>query len=84
MIVQIKTKDGETHVFKSTDALECLVHYKFDPDKKRLMSKTYKELNKKANELLRKNKDAVFTHHMIALIEKIRNTSGSFFAIITD
>ena len=32
MIVQIKTKDGETHVFKSTDALECLVHYKFDPD----------------------------------------------------
>jgi len=60
------------------------IHYKFDPNKKILISKTFKELNKKANDFLIKNKEPILTHHLIDLIEKIRNTSGSLFAIITD
>jgi hypothetical protein len=40
MIVRIKTRDDEIHVFKSTDALECLEHRKFDPELHALRLKT--------------------------------------------
>ena len=40
MIVRIKTKDNETHAFKSTDALECLEHRKFDSELHALRLKT--------------------------------------------
>jgi phosphate uptake regulator len=60
------------------------LYYKFEPEKKASVYKKRKELDDAANNLLKKNKEIVLSHHLISLIEKIYNTAGSYFAIEID
>jgi phosphate uptake regulator len=65
---------------------ETLYHlyYKSDPVKKIQIYKRRKELKDRATKFLKTNKEIVLSHHLIALLEKIYNTAGSYLAIVTD
>ncbi|MFT4303560.1 MAG: hypothetical protein ACMXYG_03275 [Candidatus Woesearchaeota archaeon] len=55
--------------------------YKYDSVKKDIINKQKNELSNKAKELFKRNKDIILCHHLISLVEKIRNTSGSYLAM---
>ena len=58
------------------------IHYRFDAKKKIKINQIHKELDKKAKILL--NREAILSHHLINLIDKIRNALGSYLALMMD
>lgn len=60
------------------------LHYRYDPAKKDIINKERKVLDKKAKELFNKKKSPIFSHHLVSLVEKIRNAAGSYLAIVVD
>ena len=59
------------------------LYYKPDPEKRILVYQNRKNIKKKADDFLKKGKNPLLSHHLVALIEKIYNTVGSYFALST-
>jgi len=79
------SKEG-LNLFKQINEFFVLFYelfYKDNPENRAQLYKERKPLRKKAYDLLYKKKDITLSHHLIALLEKIFNTSGSYLALST-
>ena len=56
--------------------------YKFNSEKKIQLYQNRKALKNKADNFLKSEKETILSAHLINLLEKIYNTSGSFLAMI--